>query len=413
MALWQSTGKGFLEGVSQLPDIDVGKLKIQLAETLKEVPKPEDLVFGLAKTDHMLVIEFDPATGWGAPEIRPYGPLSMDPASSCFQYATSTFEGMKAYVGDDGKPRLFRPQRNMERLARSAARIALPVRLTSQTGSPGSYLSRPHQPFDPNALLTLIKRLVDIDSRWIPSIHGYSLYLRPTMIGTRSALAVAPSDHATIYVIMSPTGPYFRSPKATSLLAVSETVRSWPGGTGHHKLGSNYAPGFLPQRVAAKQGYDQILWLIGDTITEAGAMNFFAVVQRDDGDLDIITPPLNGTILPGITRESCIELLNGHNSGTLTLPNIDPSKKLHVHETEVTMTALQSYSTQGKLLEVFGVGTAVIVAPVGKIGFQGKDLVFPEHQKAYGAVAQALWDRLVAIQEGATEWDGWSVPCTI
>lgn len=233
----------------------------------------------------MLIVSFDPESGWSAPEIKPYGPLSLDPASSCLQYCTNVFEGMKvscgpiripynrthalpqAYLGPDGEPRLFRPDKNMDRLASSVERVALP-------------------PFNTAALLALIKRLILTDKRWIPTPQGYSLYIRPTVIGTRSALGVAASDHATLYVILSPSGPYFKSTKnSLDILAVGETVRSWPGGTGGHKLGLNYAPSFLPQRIAAKQGYDQILWLLGEEkkITEAGAMNFFAVVQRPDG----------------------------------------------------------------------------------------------------------------------------------
>jgi len=343
----------------------------------------------------MLVVTYEPATGWSAPEIKPYGPLSIDPASSCFQYCTNVFEGMKAYIGPNGEPRLFRPDNNMERLVRSVERVALP-------------------PFDTDALLTLIKRLVTIESRWIPSEPGYSLYIRPTVIGTRSALGVAASDSSMIYVLLSPCGPYFRGDvKGIPLLAVGESVRSWPGGTGGHKLGLNYAPGFLPQRIAAEQGYSQILWLLGDDprITEAGAMNFFAVVQRDDGELDIVTPPLDGTILPGITRASCLSLLDAHTAGLLTLPGILSTQRLNTHERIITMSELTAWSNQGKLLEAFGVGTAVIVAPVGRIGWEGKDLVLPSEEKGLGIVGKALWERLVDIQSGKVEWEGWSVPC--
>jgi len=225
-------------------ELDISRLVLNLAKELKPIPPPESLVFGETKTDNMLISHYDPVNGWSAPEIKPYGPLSIDPASSCLQYATNIFEGMKAYLGADGKVRLFRPYKNMERLARSAARVALPK-------------------FDQDALLMLIKRLVLIEKRWVPTKPGYSLYIRPTMIGTRSGLGVRYSETATLYVMVSPTGPYFKNGlHPISLLAISETARTWPGGTGSYKLALNYTPGFVPQIDAAAQGYDQVLWLL-------------------------------------------------------------------------------------------------------------------------------------------------------
>ncbi|KAJ8487937.1 hypothetical protein ONZ45_g14139 [Pleurotus djamor] len=373
--------------------LDASKLVIHEATALKTIPESETLVFGQTTTDHMLVCTYHPVTGWSNPEIKPYGPLSLDPMSSCLQYATNVFEGMKAYVGPDGKPRLFRPDRNMKRLEGSAARVALP-------------------PFDSSELLKLIKRLVTLDARWIPTLPGYSLYIRPTIIGTRSALGVAASDEAILYVILSPTGPYFRTgPKPLSLLGISETARTWPGGTGGFKLGLNYTPGFLPQQIAAKQGYDQVLWLLGEEnrITEVGAMNVFVVVKRDDGALDVITPTLDGTILPGITRASVLELTAAHPEKSV-LPGLSPSTRLHVHERTIPMDQLLEWSSAGKLLEAFGVGTAVIVAPIGKIGFQDTSVTIPSYEKGLGPVGQGLYDRIWDIQTGKFEWQGWSVP---
>jgi len=300
---------------------------------------------------------------------------------------------MKAYLGSDGKPRLFRPQKNMARLKLSAERMALP-------------------PFNTDALLTLIQKLIAVDSRWIPTLTGYSLYVRPTIIGTRDSLGVTASDSACLYIVLSPTGPYFRGgTKPISLLAVSESVRSWPGGTGGHKFALNYSPGFLPLRMAAAKGYDQVLWLLGDKITEVGAMNVFAAVQRSDGDVDIITPPLDGTILPGVTRASCLALSQAHTAGKITLPGLSPSLRLHTHERILAMPELVDWSTEGKLLEVFGVGTAVIVAPVGRIGFQEKDLVLPKYDAGLGPIGQGLWSMITDIQTGKVPFEGWSVPC--
>ncbi|KAH9487398.1 Branched-chain-amino-acid aminotransferase, mitochondrial [Psilocybe cubensis] len=376
-------------------ELDASKLVVTLASELKPIPDPETLVFGQTQTDHMLVVNYDPITGWGIPEIKPYGPLSLDPMSSCFHYCPNVFEGMKAYTGANGEARLFRPDKNMARLARSAERVALP-------------------PFDTKAVLELIKKLVEVDARWIPTIPGYSLYIRPTIIGTRAALGVAASDSACLYVILTPAGPYFRgTAKGIPLLAVGESVRSWPGGTGGHKLGLNYAPGFLPQRIAAKQGYEQILWLLGDDekITEVGAMNFFVAVQREDGDVDLITPALDGTILPGITRESTLALADAHTSSKITLPGVPATKKIFTHERPVTMAELAKHVDAGRVLECFGVGTAVLVAPVGRIGWKGRDLVLPVYEGGLGPIGKGLEQTILAIQTGRQEFEGWSVPC--
>ncbi|KAI0752151.1 branched-chain amino acid aminotransferase II [Fomes fomentarius] len=386
---------GNANGVQVLPqpaELDASKVTVTLATQLKPIPPASELKFGQVVTDHMMVASYDPVDGWSAPEIKPYGPLSIDPASSCLQYATNVFEGMKAYLGPDGTPRLFRPDKNMARMEMSAARVALP-------------------PFDTNELFKLIKRIVMIEKRWIPSVKGHSLYIRPTIIGTRDSLGVAPSDRAMLYVILGPTGPFFRTgARPVALLAVQEHVRAWPGGTGGYKLALNYAPTFKPQQAAAKSGYDQCLWLLGDTVTEAGAMNFFVVVKRDDGDFEVITPPLDGTILPGVTRDSTIALCAAHPSRT-TLPGLPASTRLHVAEQTVTMSDLVKWVAEGRLLEAFTVGTAVVVAAVGRIGFNGKDIVLPEYEGVLGPVARGLYDRLTDIQEGKFEWEDWSVPC--
>ncbi|KAF5368120.1 hypothetical protein D9757_011586 [Collybiopsis confluens] len=278
-----------------IADLDPSKLIITLTDSPKPLPNPENLVFGTTMSDHMLVASFDPVDGWSAPEIKPYGPLSLDPASTCFQYAANIFEGMKAHLRPDGTPILFRPEMNVARLGRSADRLALP-------------------PFNPNALLELIRKLVALDKTWIPTAAGCSLYIRPTLIGTRPG--VGASDRALLYVILSPSGPYFRKgPTSISLLAATQNLE------------------------AAKLGYDQVLWLLKETgedakkkggwrVTEAGAMNIFVVLSREDGDLDIVTPSLDGTILPGVTRDSVLHLCKAHTdkSKKLSLPGIPPPK---------------------------------------------------------------------------------------
>ncbi|KAJ7237896.1 branched-chain amino acid aminotransferase II [Mycena haematopus] len=398
-------------------------LTIELAETRKPIPAPGTYNFGDVHTDHMLIMTYHPLTGWSAPEIKPYGPIPIDPASNCLQYATNVFEGMKAILDPEGKPRLFRPKENMERLLTSGARMALPT-------------------FDPDALLTCITKLVAIESRWIPSLPDHSLYIRPTMIGTKPSIKVGASDQATLYTIVTPVGPYFpvvpNSPAggAVSLLAVGEHVRSWPGGTGGFKLGLNYSPGFVPQQAAAALGYDQVLWLLNldgspKQITEAGAMNFFAVMRREDGGMTIVTPPLDGTILPGITRDSALALLRAYSRGDLALPPLPnpPAAPIEIEERPLTMAELAAWAAAGRLLECFGTGTAVLVVGIERIGDHvaatdsgsaGKDAtgktvrirdLTMQAGRGLGPVGRALWDKLLAVKEGRDEFGGWSVLC--
>lgn len=212
-----------------------------------------------------------------------------------------------------------------------------------------------------------------------------------------------------LYIICCPTGPYFGADsKSISLYGVYDSIRSWPGGTGAYKLGVNYAPGFEPMRRAAARGYKQVLWLLGDDhkITEAGAMNFFIVVKRADGDLDLITPPLDGTILPGVTRNSVLDLISAHPSKS-PLEGLSTTQKLYTHEQTMTMENLRDFAANGTLLEAFCVGTAAIVAPVDRIGYDDKDILLP----AETPVANALCKRIEAIQEGRFEYGGWSVKC--
>jgi branched-chain amino acid aminotransferase len=243
--------------------------------------------------DHMLAVEWDQDHGWRAPQITPYQNLSLDPASSVFHYAFECFEGMKAYKDKQGNVRLFRPDRNMARLNKSAARIALPT-------------------FEPTALIELISKLVHLDARFIPDHRGYSLYLRPTLIGTQKTLGVGPPGSALLYVIASPVGPYYPTGfKAVSLEATDYAVRAWPGGVGDKKLGANYAPCIVPQQQAASRGFQQNLWLFGEEeyVTEVGTMNMFvAIADKQTGQKELVTAPLDGTILEGVTRDSVLHL---------------------------------------------------------------------------------------------------------
>lgn len=397
-----STEAQALGAPDDLPGLDASKLVIIPSANLKELPAPETLVFGQTMTDYMLIIDYSPESGWSTPVIKPYAPLELDPACSVFHYTPALFEGMKAFLDPSGQPRLFRPDLNMRRMSTSADRVALPH-------------------FDENELLKMIKKLVHLEARWIPKLEGYSLYIRPTMIGTRPAIGVAASTHSCLYVICSPTGPYFPTGyKPISLWAEMDAVRSWPGGTGAYKLGINYAPCFKPQREAAKKGYQQILWILGENrqITEVGQMNFFAVFRREDGDLDVVTPALDGTILPGVTRNSVLALARS-TSPSSPLANFSKLHKMHTEERVITLHELKEMADKGRLVEAFGVGTAAIICPIGRIGYQDSsagldgvsEIQVPAYKSGLGPVASVMLESIVAIQEGRAEFEGWSVTC--
>ncbi|QRV76771.1 amino-transferase class IV protein [Ceratobasidium sp. AG-Ba] len=341
----------------------------------------------------MISIPWDIMRGWGAPTIIPYGPLQLDPSVTVLHYAQTLFEGMKAYRDENGKVTLFRPDMNMKRMNRSAQRIALPT-------------------FNGEALLEIIKTLVKLDSHWIPKEPGHSLYIRPTLIGTQRALGVAPPNEALLFVICSPVGPYYKNGfKPVRLLATTEYIRASPRGTGGYKLGANYAPGVVPQVEAAVKGYDQILWLLGeeDYLTEVGTMNLFIALKNKDGKTELVTPPLEDLILPGVTRDSILCLARDHVSGKIDIPGLP--KDLVVSERHITMGEIKAAADSGNLLEVFGAGTAAIVCPVKEIGYKGKDIKIPVGKEGMGPMCKGILDQIVARQMGTIPSE-WSVVVT-
>lgn len=246
--------------------LDITKLKLQL-DSDPAAPNFEGLTWGKRFTPHMLCVKWTAGQGWAAPVIQPYGPLSISPAAPVLQYASSCFEGMKAYRCNDGHVRLFRPEMNMARMNRSAARASLPT-------------------FDSEAMIALIKRLIQVDVAHVPHLLGESLYLRPTLIGTPDTLGMGTPGEALLYCICNPVGSYFGVGAAidpVSLLAISKSVRAWPGGTGSYKLGGNYVCATLLASQAQLQGHQQVLWLYGTEepeLTEVGAMNLFVVFRQ-------------------------------------------------------------------------------------------------------------------------------------
>ncbi|GAA5854504.1 hypothetical protein JCM8547_004867 [Rhodosporidiobolus lusitaniae] len=374
-------------------ELDAGKLTVELTKSPKAIPESSSLVFGQTLTDHMLCIPWNISTGWGAPEIKPYAPLPLDPASTVLHYAATLFEGLKAYKDTAGRTRLFRPDLNLKRMLRGAERMAFPT-------------------FDGEVLIELIKKLIKIDDRWVPTDPGCSLYLRPTMIGTRASLGVGPSTEVLLYVIMSPVAKYYSSgAKPVSLLASTRDVRAWPGGSGSYKFGSNYGPNVSTQMEAAKQGYQQILWLYGDVVTEVGMMNAVVALQKEDGTVELVTPPLtDGMILPGVTRDSVLALARAHADPSTSFRMEGLPERLVVSEREITMTEVKEAQRAGKLLECFGTGTAAIITSVERIGHNGEDVKIPvEGSTGFGPIAEAMYNTLQAIQYGDVARSNWSV----
>ncbi|KAJ9151351.1 Branched-chain-amino-acid aminotransferase [Pleurostoma richardsiae] len=388
---WQATPRNYsikpeAASTSKLQDLDPSKLSITQTQKPGALKKPEELVFGANFTDHMLTIEWNKTNGWLTPQITPYQNLSLDPATCVFHYAFECFEGMKAYKDKKGNIRLFRPDKNMERFNKSSARIALPT-------------------FNGKALIELISKLVKIDSRFIPEQRGYSLYLRPTMIGTQKTLGVGHPGSALLFVICSPVGPYYPTGfKAISLEATDYAVRAWPGGVGDKKLGANYAPCIVPQREAMSRGFQQNLWLFGEEeyVTEVGTMNMFVALRnKETGQKELVTAPLDGTILEGVTRDSVLALAR---------ERLAPEGWM-ISERKYTMNELAEASKEGRLIEAFGAGTAAIVSPVRTISWKGQlvDCGLTEKQES-GEVATRMKDWIEGIQYGDEEHE-WSYVC--
>ncbi|XP_077123314.1 branched-chain-amino-acid aminotransferase, cytosolic isoform X4 [Ranitomeya variabilis] len=323
----------------------------------------------------MLLVEWSAEKGWQRPTIKPLQNLSLHPACSVFNYAIELFEGMKAYRGEDGKIRLFRPQLNMERMLRSAKRLTLPA-------------------FDKRELLDCIRQLIHVDRAWVPESSAASLYVRPVFIGTEPSLGVKRPSKAMIYVILSPVGPYFSSGAFTpiSLWADPKYVRAWKGGTGDSKIGGNYGNSLFAQYEAQGYGCQQVLWLYGEDeqITEVGTMNLFLFWTNENGELELATPPLDGIILPGVTRRSILDLALQWG-------------EFKVSERYLTMAALVKAVKEDRVQEMFGAGTACVVCPVGRILYKDENLDIPTNENK---LAARFLKELTDIQYGrtASEW---------
>jgi len=356
--------------------------------TLTKSPKPkipkEKLTFGTTFTDHIMEVNWTAGGGWEAPKIAPYAPFQIDPAASVLHYALECFEGMKAYRDAEGNVRMFRPMKNMNRFHDSCARLQFPS-------------------FDKEEFLRCIEELVRVDSDWIPEGDGYSLYLRPTAISTHPFLGVGPSGSVKLYCMLAPVGPYYPEGfKPTTLLAERRYVRAWPGGTGASKLGANYGPTIQPQVQAAAGGFSQVLWIFGNEdggeVTEAGTMNFMAFLEKEDGSgRELVTPALDGTILPGVTRDSVLTLAKEWG-------------EFEVSERKITMGEVTRAAEAGRLLECFGCGTAAVVSPIKSISSEGNVVkpLHPSGDEGAGPLTQRVWESITGIQYGKVGRPEWS-----
>src|SRR5262249_35648928 len=349
-------------------------IRVTKAGTLKPKPKDDELGFGQIFTDHMFLADFQEEKGWYDPRVEPYGPLSLDPAAAVLHYAQSIFDGLKAFRGVDGKVRLFRPAKHVERMTNSARRLCIP-------------------PLDASLALDSIVTLVGVEREWVPKTIGTSLYIRPTIVANEPFLGVRPAKSYLSFVILSPVGAYYPEGMApVKILVVDKYVRAVEGGMGGAKTAGNYAASLYASEEAKHTGFTQVLWLDGvhrKYIDEVGTMNIMVKI----GD-QVITPPLAGTILPGVTRDSVLTLLRKWG--------------LAVSERQVSIDEVRDAHEKGTLEEVWGTGTAAVISPVGELAYQGKRMII--NGGKIGPLTQRLYDAIVGIQYGRSQDpDGWTV----
>ena len=351
------------------------EIKVERTKTPKTKPVDQSkLGFGNYYTDHMFVMNYDEGQGWHDARIVPYADIALDPAAMVLHYGQEVFEGLKAYRCADGSVRLFRPDKNMARLNVSNERLCIPA-------------------IDEAFAVEAIKKLVEVDQDWIPTAPDTSLYIRPFIFATDAHVGVHPAHHYLFIIILSPVGAYYpEGLNPVKIYVENSYVRAVRGGMGFTKTGGNYACSLKAQDEAAKAGYTQVLWLDGverKYVEEVGTMNVFFVF-----DGEVVTPALQGSILGGITRMSCVELLK--------------SWGLNVSERRVSIEEIAKAYDEGKLLEAFGSGTAAVISPIGELKWGDKIMTI--NGGKIGALSQKLYDNLTGIQWGKIEGpEGWSV----
>ncbi len=349
-------------------------IKFVRTNELKPKPDPKTLGFGKLFTDYMCLLDYTDGQGWHDPRVVPYGPLVLDPSAMVFHYAQEVFEGLKAYRRPDGGVQLFRPTENAKRMIQSCERMCIP-------------------PVPEEMFVQAVKTLISIEKDWVPSESGTSLYIRPFIIATEAALGVHAALQYIFCIICSPVGAYYASGiDPVKIFVENEDVRAVRGGTGYTKCGGNYAASIRASERAEGQGFAQVLWLDGverKYIEEVGSMN---VLFKIDGK--VVTPKLTGSVLPGITRRSCLELLT--------------SWGIEVEERLIAAQELFDAADSGRLEEAWGSGTAAVISPIGEMDWNGRKAVLNNGQT--GPLTHRLYDTLTGIQWGKIpDPFGWTV----
>ena len=352
-------------------------MEIKVTKTTHPAEKPDSSTLGFGKvfTDHMFIMDYSEEEGWHDARIVPFGPIALHPASTVLHYGVEIFEGLKAYRRADGKVQLFRPIENIRRMNRSAERLCLP------------------QIPEEDAMQALTT-FVTMEQDWTPSAPGTSLYIRPFMFGNDETLGVHAVKHATFVIILSPVGSYYKEGlNPVGIMIEDVDVRAVRGGTGEAKCGGNYAASNRAGEKAEEQGYAQVLWLDGverKYIEEVGAMNMMFVI-----DGKIVTAPLEGSILAGVTRKSILQLAQDMGYET--------------EERRISVQELFDAHARGTLTEAFGTGTAAVISPVGEMEYDGRSMIL--NDRKIGKISQLMYDTLVGIQRGKTpDPHGWTVP---
>jgi len=350
-------------------------LDIKITNSIPPKPKPDGaLGFGRIFTDHMFLMDYTVGRGWHDPRIVPYADLTLSPACMVFHYGQEMFEGMKAYQSADGGVYLFRPEQNGARTNATNDRLCIPQIPVAD-------------------FVQAVSALVKLDADWVPSEPGASLYIRPFIIATEPFLGVAPSKQFLFAIIMSPSGMYYSEGlKPVGIWVEDDYVRAVRGGVGFAKTGGNYAASLAAQQKAQREGYAQVLWLDGVErryVEEVGAMNIFFKI-----DGKVVTPALNGSILPGITRDSVITLCRDWG--------------LDVEERLITIDELIAAQKSGALEEVFGTGTAAVITPVGKLRYKADVITIADGET--GPLSRRIYETITGIQRGEVEdKHGWRV----
>jgi branched-chain amino acid aminotransferase len=352
------------------------EISVTRSTTLGQKPRPKDseLKFGKYTTDHLFIMDYTRGRGWHDPRIVPYQNLQLDPIAMVLHYSQQVFEGLKAYHLPDGGVALFRPDRNIARMNASARRMVMPE-------------------VDPDLFFRAMKELILLDLTWIPRSEGTSLYVRPTMIASEPALGVRPADQYLFYIVLCPVGAYYPEGfNPTKIFVTDQYVRAALGGVGEAKTAGNYAASIFAATEATKRGYTQVLWLDAKErryAEEVGTSNIFFLINGD-----LITPALGGTILPGITRDSVLDLARHW--------------RLKVAERPISIDEVVSGCRSGALKEMFASGTAAVISPVGEICYKGKDYKVGDGRT--GELARRLYDEITGIQYGRKEDPfGWRV----